>query len=262
LGEDDVRLGFEESQAAFNSGSQQARVWTEGWVAREAYCINCGSPSLTKATNNSPVLDFVCPVCSDQFEVKAQKKAFGAKVADGAYFTKIERLKSATNPNLMLVNYDAEQLQVRSVCVVPRHFFIPDIIQKRPPLAETARRAGWIGSNILLGRVPEAGRIFILRNGVEIPKADVLQRWKQTLFLRGSGLEARGWLLEVMRAVDLVGRQEFELDDVYAHEARLSAIYPGNKNVRPKIRQQLQVLRDNGYLEFVGRGRYRLRAHV
>jgi hypothetical protein len=149
------------------------------------------------------------PVCADQFEVKAQKKAFGTKVADGAYFTKIERLKSATNPNLMLVNYDATQRQVKTVCVVPRHFFVPDIIQQRPPLAETARRAGWIGSNILLSQVPEAGRIFILRNGVEVPKDDVLQQWKQTLFLRRSGLDARGWLLEVMKAVDLIGRPEF-----------------------------------------------------
>jgi Dam-replacing HTH domain len=28
--------------------------------------------------------------------------------------------------------------------------------------------------------------------------------------------------------------------------------------VRAKIRQKLQVLRDNGYLDFVGRGIYRL----
>lgn len=256
---DTVRLGFEESQTPLTSGSQLARVWTEGWVAREAYCINCGHAQLSKATNNSPVLDFVCPVCADQFEVKAQKKPFGRKVADGAYFTKIERLKSSTIPNLMLVNYDLEQRQVRSVAVVPRHFFVPEIIEQRPPLAPTARRAGWIGSNILLGRVPEAGRIVVLRDGVPVPKEIVLGRWKQTLFLRRAGIEARGWLLEVMKAVDLIGRSEFDLDDVYAHEARLSATYPNNNNVRPKVRQQLQVLRDNGYLDFLGKGRYRLR---
>ncbi len=36
--------------------------------------------------------------------------------------------------------------------------------------------------------------------------------------------------------------------------ARLSALYPDNHNVRPKIRQQLQVLRDRGWLSFGGRG--------
>lgn len=49
---------------------------------------------------------------------------------------------------------------------------------------------------------------------------------------------------------------EFTLSDVYAHEAALAALYPGNHNVRPKIRQQLQVLRDRGWLEFNGRGTY------
>ena len=53
------------------------------------------------------------------------------------------------------------------------------------------------------------------------------------------------------------GRREFNLADVYVHKAALAALYPGNNNVRPKIRQQLQVLRDRGWLEFNGRGVYR-----
>ena len=61
-----------------------------------------------------------------------------------------------------------------------------------------------------------------------------------------------------MKCVDLIGRESFTLDDVYAFEGRLAAVYPANNNVRPKIRQQLQVLRDQGYLAFLGRGRYRL----
>jgi type II restriction enzyme len=46
---------------------------------------------------------------------------------------------------------------------------------------------------------------------------------------------------------------------LHAHHRRLHRLYPGNRNVRPKIRQQLQVLRDQGYLDFIGPGRYRLR---
>lgn len=60
-----------------------------------------------------------------------------------------------------------------------------------------------------------------------------------------------------MNTVEAIGRPEFTLDDVYAHEASLSALYPGNNNVRPKIRQQLQVLRDRDWLAFNGRGTYR-----
>jgi type II restriction enzyme len=77
--------------------------------------------------------------------------------------------------------------------------------------------------------------------------------------LRDESVEARGWLIEVMRCVEAIGRREFALDDVYAFEARLSGLYPNNRHVRQKIRQQLQVLRDRGYLDFVQRGSYRLR---
>lgn len=255
-----MKPGFEESQASFSSGSQQARVWTEQWVARWMYCPNCGAPRLSRFPANSPVADFFCATCSDQFEVKGKNAAtFGNTVPDGAFDTKIARLTSETNPNLLLIAYNKAAREVRNVCVVPRHFFVPEIILKRKPLADTARRAGWVGSNILLREVPEAGRIDVLRDGVETPRDEVLAKWKQTLFLRDSSADARGWLVEVMKSVEMIGRPEFTLEDVYVFEDRLSAIYPNNNNVRPKIRQQLQVLRDNGYLEFRGGGRYHLR---
>jgi type II restriction enzyme len=147
---------------------------------------------------------------------------------------------------------------VKNLCVVPKHFFVQDIIEKRKPLAATARRAGWVGCNILLSRVPESGKIFFVRNGQPLSKETVLDKWRQTLFLRNESSEGRGWLIEVMKCVDLVGKREFDLEEVYAFESRLGRIYPHNNNVKPKIRQQLQVLRDNGYLEFVSRGHYRL----
>lgn len=255
-----MKLGFEESQATYYSGSQQARVWTERWVADWMFCPNCGSPRLSQFPANSPLADFFCPACSDQYEVKSKNgKSFGKSVADGAYDTKIARLKSNTNPNLLLLGYDRTSREVRNVCVVPKHFFVPEIIQRRKPLAETARRAGWVGSNILLDQVPEAGRIYVLRGGQPEPKDAILTKWQQTLFLRDQSVDARGWLLDVMKVVEVIGRPEFTLDDVYAFETRLQLIYPNNNNVRPKIRQQLQVLRDSGYLYFVGRGKYRLR---
>ncbi len=49
---------------------------------------------------------------------------------------------------------------------------------------------------------------------------------------------------------------------MYDFEARFAALYPCNSNVRPKIRQQVQVLRDRGWLGFLGRGRYRVRRAV
>jgi len=42
-------------------------------------------------------------------------------------------------------------------------------------------------------------------------------------------------------------------------DAAYSELHPNNAHVRDKIRQQLQVLRDLGLLEFLGSGSYRLR---
>ena len=138
--------------------------------------------------------------------------------------------------------------------------FVKDIIEERKPLPPTARRAGWIGSKIRLDRVPESGKIHIINSGVIRPKDAVLEQWQKTLFLRSESLESRGWLLDVMKCVESLGKREFTLDEVYEFERHLGNLYPGNQNVRPKIRQQLQFLRDKGFIEFLSRGNYRLRS--
>ncbi len=210
--------------------------------------------------NNSPVADFFCGQCSEEYELKSQKSNFGTKVLDGAYSAKCERLAADNNPNLLLLNYDLKRLSVTNLLVVPKHFFVRAIIEKRKPLASTARRAGWIGSHILLNEIPQSGKIYIVRGGQVEPKESVLAKWQQTLFLRGETQEGRGWLIEVMKCIESLGKREFQIDDVYAFEHHLRGIYPGNQNVKPKIRQQLQFLRDRGYLDFMSRGYYRLRS--
>lgn len=255
-----MKLGFEETQSPYSSGSQSARIWTERWVRSWAYCPHCGHAKIEPFPNNSPLADFFCPSCEEEFELKSQKGRFGRKVSDGAFKTKCERLAASNNPNLLLMNYDFKSLSVVNLFIVPKHFFVRELIEERKPLAVTARRAGWVGSNILLGRVPESGKIHVVQNGVIRPKDVVLAEWQKTLFLRDEPLRTRGWLLDVMRCVESLGKREFTLDDVYAFERKLSQLYPGNQNVRPKIRQQLQFLRDRGFIEFVSRGSYRLRS--
>jgi type II restriction enzyme len=224
-----------------------------------AYCPNCGNSKISAFPANTPLADFFCPSCSEEYELKSQKNKFSSKVLDGAFQTKCERLAADNNPSLFLLNYDLQRLCVTNFFIVPKHFFVRDVIAERKPLAPTARRAGWIGSHILLNEIPNAGKIYIVQNGLPLSKAAVLSEWQKTLFLRNQDLEARGWLIEVMKCVDAIGKAEFQIDEVYAFERRLSALYPNNRHVRQKIRQQLQVLRDRGYLDFVSRGYYRLR---
>src|SRR5216683_4106685 len=257
-----MKLGFDETQTAYSSGSQSARAWTEGWVRDWAFCPNCGSPKIDPFEVNRPVADFFCSSCSEEYELKSQKSTFGAKVLDGAFRTMCDRLAASNNPNLFLLKYDLKQFAVLNFFVVPKQFFVREVIEERKPLASTARRAGWIGCNILLSQIPTSGKVFIVRDGLPQPKEQVLAQWNKTLFLRDENPEARGWLIEVMNCVEMIGKPEFQLDDVYAFQDRLSQIYPNNRHVREKIRQQLQVLRDHRYLDFVSRGYYRLRSQV
>jgi type II restriction enzyme len=69
-------------------------------------------------------------------------------------------------------------------------------------------------SRLLLDQIPKSGKIFIVTAGQPEPKESVLAQWKKTLFLREEEAEARGWLIEVMKCVELIGKQELQLDDV------------------------------------------------
>jgi type II restriction enzyme len=210
--------------------------------------------------NNSRIADFYCAECGENYELKSQsKKRFDAKLVDGAYGAMMARLAGPGVPNLLLLGYETQALQVTNLLVVPKQFFIPTLIEQRKPLAASARRAGWIGCNILLDLIPRSGRIVLIRDKIPTSKADVMAKWRRTLFLRDQhDLGARGWLLSVMRCIEQLGRATFALEDVYSCENELKRTYPSNQNIRPKIRQQLQVLRDKGYLKFLGKGTYRL----
>ena len=117
-----MKLGFEESQTSYTSSSQSARAWTEAWVGAWAYCPHCGNAKISSFPNNSPLADFFCPSCNEEFELKSQKGKFGARVVDGAFKTKCERLAASNNPNLLLMNYDLKSLAVVNLFIVPKHF--------------------------------------------------------------------------------------------------------------------------------------------
>lgn len=182
----------------------------------------------------------------------------GNRILDGAYGTMIERLKSASNPNFFFLNYNLDSYKVQNFTVIPKHFFIPEIIIKRNKGIKD--RPEYIMCSIDLKLIPQSGKIFYIKNGFEESRENVLENWKKTLFLREEKeTKAKGWLLDVMMCVDKLGKKDFMLNEVYAFENLLSKKHPDNRYIKDKIRQQLQVLRDKGYLEFSSRGNYRLR---
>lgn len=241
----------------YKSGPQIARRLTEGWAAANLYCPRCGYAHLIEEPNNRPVDDLKCPHCSALYEIKSKQSDFGGKVMGGAWNTMIDRILSDTNPDFLFLSYSLPEMRVCSLFIVPKFFFVPDIIEKRKPLAMTARRAGWTGCNILLGNVPIQGKIGIIKDGNVLDKSTVMNEFAVAVKLEVKEIESRGWLLDILNCVNKTEDNEFTLDQMYGFENILAAHHPDNNNIRAKIRQQLQVLRDRGLIAFTGRGRYR-----
>jgi type II restriction enzyme len=157
------------------------------------------------------------------------------------------------------MSYLLDGHKVNDFFVVPKYFFIGNIIEKRKALSETAKRAGWVGSNILFHKIPKSGKIFYIESGQEILKKDVLEKWKKTIFLKEMKKdELKGWILDIMNCIDSLDKNEFFLEEIYFFEKDLTVLHPENKNIKAKIRQQLQFLRDKGYIRFLERGKYTL----
>jgi len=240
----------------YKSLPNKVKVMTETWVDDEIFCPNCGV-NIENYENNRPVADFYCPNCSEDYELKSKKDKLGNKIVDGAYRTMIERLKSANNPNFFFLNYNAQNFEVLNFAVIPKHFFVPEIIIKRNQ--GIPNRPNYIMCSIDLTGIPESGKIFYIKNKQAADKKIVLKNWNKTLFLRESkNIELRGWILDIMNCVEKLGKREFSLNEVYNFEDDLKIKHPDNKHIKDKIRQQLQFLRDKGYLEFKGGGKYKV----
>ncbi len=247
-----------ELAAAYKSASQIARVLTEEWCARELYCPACTSDRLSPSMVNTPVLDFTCPECKQAFQLKSLKNWNPKKIVDAGYESMIRSIRADKTPNLLVLQYSKDWF-VRNLLLVPRFFFSESIIERRRPLTPQARRAGWVGCNILLAQIPIDGRIAIISAGSPVPADQVRAEFARTSGLAGIPPLLRGWTLDTLKVVRRLGKPRFTLRDVYEFEHELQAGHPRNHNVRPKIRQQLQVLRDLGMLRFTGLGEYALR---
>ena len=239
----------------YSSNSQKIRVMSEDWTSKYLYCPSCNAINLSIFPNNTPVGDFYCSQCTEEYELKSKKGAFGSRIVDGAYEKMISRISSNQNPNFLFLSYDKDFL-VNNLFLIPKHFFIPEIIERRKPLNPTARRAGWIGCNIILSALPQIGRISIIRNSKFIDQNTVNLQWQKAFKIRKAKNATKGWLFEILNKIEKLNKDFFSLNDIYDFEMELREKYPENNNIKPKIRQQLQKLRDLGYIKFLGDGKY------
>ncbi len=241
----------------YKSASQRARVLSEGWFARNAYCLACDADEVRATAANTRATDFVCPKCSHRYELKTFERRPRGSLVDGAFDAMMQRVLSRKAPTLCLLER-TKDWEIRSFAAIHSSFLVPEVVEKRPPLGPNARRAGWVGCNIRLDRIASDGEVAVVEKGVVQPVADVRRRFQRFLPLAKKDVKQRGWTLLTLQMVRELGKATFSLGDIYALESEFAIAYPGNRHVRDKIRQQLQILLDLGVLHFSGRGHYRL----
>src|SRR5208282_1603663 len=248
-----------ELAAAYKAGPQIARVLSEHWCSRELYCPACDSNQILPSRVNTPGLDFTCPKCEQAFQLKSSRVWNPRKIVDAGYDAMIRAIRSDKAPHLLVLQYTSEWY-VQNLLLIPRMFFSESVIEKRKPLSPTARRAGWVGCKILLSGIPEDGKIAIVSSGKPEPREQVRGGFERVRGLAVLPPSLRGWTVDVLNAIRRLGKSKFSIQELYQLEPELQAAHPHNQNVRPKIRQQLQVLRDLRILDFTDRGTYRLRS--
>ena len=279
--------------AAYTSGSQRARVVTESWGEQNLFCPNCSSPNLSRLQNNTRASDFACPNCKFWYQLKGQKTRIGNSITDGAYEAMMTAIRNDETPNFFFLHYDLATWNIKNLLLIPSFAFPPSAIIKRPPLSATARRAGWVGCNFDLTRIPLDARIAVVAESKVTLPGEVRAQFKKIKPLKDLSIKDRGWTLDVLniirrlvesrRASDLdcggstplspgetcladpkrghvrALQTEFTTSEIYAFERELEKLHPDNRHIRDKIRQQLQVLRDTGFLLHVASGRWRVK---
>jgi type II restriction enzyme len=220
------------------------------------YCPACRSNRLQKTSDNTKTVDFSCPACQADIQLKSKAGRLGKKVRDAAYHPMIQRIEKNSSPHFAFLEYDKDLWKVKNLLFIPGFFITANTIERCRPLSGTARRAGWVGCNILFSRLPEDAKIFVVQNQKPISAAFVREKWARFAWLEPQKSEARGWATDVLRCVRSLGKQRFFLAEMYSFQQELQNLYPSNKFVKAKIRQQLQVLRDKGLLRFIGKGVY------
>jgi type II restriction enzyme len=245
--------------APYKNPAQRARVVTEAWAQQNLFCPACASNRLSPSPPNTRAVDFECDSCAQPFQLKGKSSPITDKIVDGAYGALMAALKSDSAPGLFLLQYNPVAWTVTNLVVVPHFAFPPSAIECRKPLSATARRAGWIGCFIVLSRIPEDARITVVRTGDPVAPDEVRAQYKRLLPLKQVPPPERGWTLDVLNALRRIGRPEFTNADIYQFSDELRAAHPNNRHVSDKIRQQLQVLRDAGFVKHVGRGKWCLK---
>ncbi|MCD8326642.1 MAG: restriction endonuclease [Lachnospiraceae bacterium] len=246
-----------EAASGYTSDSQKVRMMTGSWAAENLYCPFCGCQKISCCEDSRMNADFYCPDCGERYELKSKNGALGDHIAVGAYDTMLQRINAGSIPNYFFIHYSRTDLKVKNIVMVPKYFIMPEVIEKREPLSDKAKQARWSGCNISFNQIPADGKILIVKDGEAQPMDKVISQVEKTEFIGQYNLSERSWVLDVLRCVDKMGERDFAAEDVYQFEEAFSQKHSDDQHAKDRIERLLQILNENGMIEFCGDGCYR-----
>lgn len=144
---------------AFDSRAQVARIVLETWAEYNLFCLSCDSDSLVRLSANTPVADFECAKCSEQYQVKGKDGRFGPTITGAAYAPLLNAIRGGACPSYILIEYDRRYSTVVFGSAIRGSLITADRVLRRTPLAVTAKRAGWVGSNLHIAGLPQVALV-------------------------------------------------------------------------------------------------------
>lgn len=246
-----------ETEEKFVTSAQKVKAQAKEWFLKNAYCPEC-SGGLDAVADEEEMGLYECEKCKKTYIFRPLKE-ISDKFLGGSYSFYAKAMDKGTFPSFFLLSYD-ENLEVTNLLFIPSYYIVKDMIKKRKPLGKDSRKPGWEGTTIVITDVPEAGKIWIIKDKNVIDKKEVSEKIKKTEFFNNyRNTKFKNWTFMVMKALENLEKEEFTVNDLCDLEKSVKRKFPGNTplKIKASIRQKLQMLRDYGYIEFLGEGIYR-----
>ena len=141
------------------SRAQIARQVLETWAELNLFCFACDADALTRLSANTPVADFACAKCAARYQLKGKNGRFGGIIAGAAYRPLVDAIRAGACPHHVLVEYDQRYSTVVFGTAIAGSLITEDRIIARKALAESARRAGWIGCSVVIEGLPSVALV-------------------------------------------------------------------------------------------------------
>jgi hypothetical protein len=135
----------------------------EKMVCKHALCPRCNrGRQFRQLPTNFECADLICKFCGFLAQVKATRlkgETLPDRIMSGAWGPQQARILAGIYNGLYLTGFKPNGRKLIRIDYVPPHVLeaTPQVFEPRKPLSATAKRAGWTGYTLNVGKLPAVG---------------------------------------------------------------------------------------------------------